>query len=90
MMLKSSSPVMGKVRIDVVKKLATTALAAMDEAGIEHLTVAEVASAAFTLCQNIVIAILEGVEPHERQKNVDEITTAIASLYELVRPDKVN
>lgn len=81
---------MGKVRTDVVKKLATAALSAMDESAVPHLSVAEVASASFTLCQNIIVAILEGVEPQERQKNVDEITAAIASLYELVRPDKVH
>lgn len=75
-----------KARPEVVKELSETALAAMEDADIEDLTVNEVISACYTMTRNITETVMQNCEAVELEPNRDKIITAIAELYALVQP----
>ena len=73
-----------KPRLDVIQLLSTEALNAMDGAGIDDITPAEVVSACFTLTKRVCKTILEESDKADLENNIDQMQDAIGSLFAIL------
>lgn len=64
--------------------LTDAAFDAMEGSGVDDLTAAEVLSACFTMTQKAVLEMVRVENEKDRLHNIDQITTAIGNLYQLV------
>lgn len=81
---------MSKPRPAVIEQLASDALDAMENSGIDGITSAEVMSAAFTITRRITKLMVNVPEKPNREHNIDAITNAIAELYAIIPQQRVN
>lgn len=73
-----------KPRPDVVRLLSNAALDAMEEVGVDDLTVAEVASASYTLARHMTEILLHSSDPKEVTRNKEILAQGLAEIYSIL------
>lgn len=77
-----------KPRPEVIDYLAKQALNAMEDAGVDDMSPAEVLSATFTMSKRIIRVMIE--QDPNWEENVGNIQDAIADLYSMIPVQKVH
>jgi hypothetical protein len=68
-------------RGDIVKALADAMLNAIEDSNVDDLTIGEVVSAVFTLCNHVTTVLLEEGDAASIAHNKSQIADAIGGIY---------